>query len=315
VSLVSSAGPRAPQRFEHEVTFYAGPNDHARAVLPFVQEGIAAEEPVLVALLPEQIDGLQRALGADCTRVEFVDMAELGANPARIIPEWRRFVDENIDRGPVRGVGEPAWPGRRDIELAEAALHESLLNLAFDSGPGWRLLCPYDMTALPPQLLDEARRCHPVVREDSAAVDHYAGHDHARQAFGAALPQPPEVAQQIVFGKNDLALVRGIVSRAAETSRLAQDAREDLALAVHELATNSVLHGGGEGSLVLWNDPDALVVEVRDSGHIVDPLVGRKLPDTLQENGRGVWMANQLCDFVQVRSGETGTQIRLRSWL
>lgn len=309
------AEPRAPRRFVHEVTFYAGPEDHTRAVLPFVQEGLARQEPVMVALLPDRLETLRRALGPDCARVEFVDMAELGANPARIIPAWRRFLDEHSEGGPVRGVGEPAWPGRRAVELAEAALHESLLNLAFDPGPGWSLLCPYDLTALPQHVIEEAGRNHPVLRGDDAGTGRYAGHAHAHQSFSSPLPSPPSGSQRIDFQGSDLALIRDIVARAAQASRLTGDVADDLALAVHELATNSVIHGGGHGSLVVWDEHDALVVEVLDRGRIHDPLVGRHLPDPLGESGRGVWMANQLCDFVQVRSGEWGTQVRLLSWL
>ena len=309
------ADPRASRRFVHEVTFYAGPEDHTRAVLPFVEEGLARQEPVMVALLPDRLERLRRALGPDSARVQFVDMAELGANPARIIPAWRRFLIEHGDDGPVRGVGEPAWPGRRAVELAEAALHESLLNLAFDPGPGWSLLCPYDLTALPRHVLEEAGRNHPVVRGDNAGTSRYAGHAHAEELFSSALPPPPLSAQHIDFAGGDLALIRDIVARAAQASRLTGDAADDLALAVHELATNSVIHGGGQGSIVMWDEHDALVVEVLDRGRIDDPLVGRNPPHPLGESGRGIWMANQLCDFVQVRSGEWGTQVRLRSWL
>ena len=86
-------------------------------------------------------------------------------------------------------------------------------------------------------------------------------------------------------------------------------------LAAHELATNSVVHGGGRGELAIWREPGALVVEVSDSGMIDDPLVGRGLLDLESENGRGIWMANQLCELVQVRSGLQGTQVRLWAWL
>jgi anti-sigma regulatory factor (Ser/Thr protein kinase) len=315
VTVLSASGPRVPERFEHEVTFYAGTSDHARAVVPFIREGLVRDEPVLVALVPERIEAVQEVLGSDADRVDFVDMTELGANPARIIPRWRSFLADHGDGAPVRGVGEPAWPGRRDSELIEATLHESLLNLAFDSGPGWRLLCPYDVTALPAHVLDEALRTHPAVRDAASETVRYGGHALAASTFAAPLPPPPDVAERIGFGGGDLALLRSIVMRAAESSRLPRDGAEDLALAVHELATNSVLHGGGQGSLVVWDEPDALVVEVRDSGWITDPLVGRALPNLLQENGRGIWMANQLCDLVQVRSRDGGTQVRLRSWL
>ena len=51
---------------------------------------------------------------------------------------------------------------------------------------------------------------------------------------------------------------------------------------------------------------------MRDDGRIEDPLVGRERPRPDQANGRGLWIANQLCDLVQVRSGHDGTEVRLR---
>ena len=94
-----------------------------------------------------------------------------------------------------------------------------------------------------------------------------------------------------------------------------RSALDDLVLAAHELATNSVLHGGGAGLLRSWSQPGAFVVEIADAGLIKDPLVGRDLLHDLAETGRGVWMANQLCDLVQVRSGSAGTVVRLFAWL
>ena len=49
-----------------------------------------------------------------------------------------------------------------------------------------------------------------------------------------------------------------------------------------------------------------------DSGRIEDPLVGRERPPHEQGRGRGLWIVNQLCDLVQIRSGEGGTHVRLR---
>ena len=59
-------------------------------------------------------------------------MAEIGANPACIIPAWRDFVDECAEAGrAIRGIGEPIWADRSPAELVECQRHESLLNLAF----------------------------------------------------------------------------------------------------------------------------------------------------------------------------------------
>ena len=78
----------------------------------------------------------------------YADMSELGQNPARIIPAWRDFVDAGDGQAsPRRGIGEPIWVGRSDVELIECQRHESLLNVAFDEAPTWWLLCPYDTSA------------------------------------------------------------------------------------------------------------------------------------------------------------------------
>jgi len=64
-----------------------------------------------------------------------------------------------------------------------------------------------------------------------------------------------------------------------------------------------------------WQDSRAVVLEVSDAGVIEDPLVGRVRADAWSESGRGLWMANRLCDLVQVRSSDNGTRVRLHSWL
>jgi anti-sigma regulatory factor (Ser/Thr protein kinase) len=311
----SGSETSAPLRFEHSATFYAGAEAGVAACLGFVREGVQQREPVLVALAPERNEALSSALGDESDLVEFVDMSDLGQNPARIIPRWQGFLADAGGSGPVRGIGEPAWPGRHNDAYAEAALHESLLNLAFDDGRAWRLMCPYDLTGLPSAVLREARRTHPVVHGGGPDASHYGGYDHAQRAFAAPLRPAPEDSDGVEFTGAELALIRALVVRLAEAARLPLAAIESLALAVHELATNSVRHGGGRGSLGFWSEPDSVVVEVRDSGHIGDPLVGRHRPEPMQEGGRGVWLANQLCDLVQTRSSEEGTQVRVRMWL
>ncbi|MGA9749341.1 MAG: sensor histidine kinase [Nocardioides sp.] len=300
--------------FSHEVAFYEGASGLVPALVPFLREGIDRDEPVLVVMLPDRIRLLRAALGDAAEQVAWGDMGSVGGNPACIIPAWRDFLDAHRGQGPVRGIGEPVWAGRRDAEIAEAQLHESLLNLAFDSGPDWRLLCPYDVDSLPAAVVEEAFRNHPVrhVQRDSVP---YAGHEHAWQGFSHRLPEPPVDASTLAFEGTDLGTVRAVVRRACEAARLHPSVTDDLVLAAHEVAANSVLHAQGGGVLRIWDEAGALAVEVWDDGRIHDPLVGRTPLDLTSEHGRGIWMANQLCDLVQVRSGDHGTQVRLYSWL
>jgi anti-sigma regulatory factor (Ser/Thr protein kinase) len=307
------------QAFEHRALFYRGEADFVRGVVGFVREGRERDDAaVLLALTGRRLALCADALGDDARGVELLDMEQLGGNPARIIPEWRRFLHEHAGGRPVRGVGEPAWAGRRAVEYAETALHESLINVAFDGGPGWRLLCPYDLDALPASVTEEARRTHPAAEEGevaAAGAPEYAGHPHARETFSAPLSPAPAVCDSVAFRGDDLAGLRSTVALLAQRAGLGRDAADEVVLAVHELAANSVEHAGGTGRLTTWVEPGAFVVQVEDPGWITDPLVGRDLMRDLEVHGRGVWMAHQLCDLVQVRSGEQGTTARIYSWL
>jgi anti-sigma regulatory factor (Ser/Thr protein kinase) len=299
--------------FSHEAFLYRDLAEFLDETCGFVREGLERDEAVLVATGGDRLAGLRTFFGTE-PDVQLVEMAGVGANPARIIPVWRQFLDEHVAAGrSVRGIGEPIWAGRTDAELAECHQHESLLNLAFGAGPGWRLLCPYDVTALPEDVIEEARENHPLVLAGGrwSASDVYHPERARRALRHRPLPPAPSGALELAFTAGDLAAVRRVVERFGLTEGLAETATDDLVLCVDEVASNSLLHGGGDGVLRMWRDPSELVCEISDAGSIADPLVGRESPAPDRLGGRGLWLANQLCDLVQVRSGAAGTVVRL----
>jgi anti-sigma regulatory factor (Ser/Thr protein kinase) len=87
-----------------------------------------------------------------------------------------------------------------------------------------------------------------------------------------------------------------------------------LELAASELATNTIRHGGGAGTVAMWLDGSAAVVEFSDAGVLTDPMSGRRTPTLEQEGGRGLYLVNQLCDLVQLRSSDRGTTVRITTW-
>jgi anti-sigma regulatory factor (Ser/Thr protein kinase) len=300
--------------FVHDALFYAGEDDFVERCAPFVREGVEGGEPVLVVVGARKLERLREALNGHGDAVLFADMAEVGANPARIIPAWQDFVDSRGAEGRrVRGIGEPVWAGRGAAALAECQRHESLLNLAFAGSGPWRLLCPYDAGSLGDEVLEEARRSHPAVLEGGRRHDSpsYRGLDAIAAPFDDPLPPAPADAEELPFELASVGGVRTLVRQRAAAAGLDPPRRENAALAAHEMATNSIRHGGGSGVLRVWTDGGMLVCELRDGGRIVDPLVGRRRPSSLSEGGRGHWMANQLCDLVQVRTFASGTVVRL----
>jgi anti-sigma regulatory factor (Ser/Thr protein kinase) len=301
--------------FRHEALLYAGQSGFVSGTLPFIRDGLAAGEPTLVVVNQEKIDLLRQGLGSEADAVHFADMAEVGMNPARIIPAWYDFVNEYRGRR-LRGIGEPIWASRSSAELIECQRHESLLNVAFAEAPAWWLLCPYDTESLDPGVIAEARRSHPFVAHDCAhseSVD-YRGLDRSGEPFDAPLPDPPADCPEIEFGAGPLHIVRAFVAQHAGTE-LGPDRTADLILAVTEVATNSVRYGGGHGALRIWRDDNSVICEVRDQGHLEYPLVGRQRPAVDTVEGRGMWLVHQLCDLVQIRSFSLGTVVRMHTWI
>ena len=300
--------------FRHEALLYSGPVDFVEQITPFVLDGLALGQPVLVAAQEVKLDLLRRALATDARRVTFLDMGGIGRNPARVIPAWRDFVAEHLPSGqPLRGVGEPIWPGRSDAELIECERHESLLNLAFpDDVPLW-LVCPYDIAALAPAVIDEARANHPFVGQAgrSGGNDRYRSPDPS-VPFDDPLPAPPPDVEPLAFEATSLSAMRRFVAARGRALGVGAPRLDDLVLSADELATNSVRYGGGRGVVGLWRDGPDVVCEVRDHGRIDDPLVGRERPPADRVGGRGVWLVNQLCDLVQVRTFPSGNVVRVR---
>jgi anti-sigma regulatory factor (Ser/Thr protein kinase) len=244
-------------------------------------------------------------------------MEVVGRNPARIIPAWARFVAESTpDAGApraMRGIGEPIWAGRGTEELVECQLHESLINLAFAAADSFRLICPYDTAALPDEVIAEARRSHPIVsrRGEPEPCGDYCGVEKVATRFSEELPEPPRDAELVSVTLPGLRDARALVRRHAHEAGLAARS-DDFVLAVNEILSNSLRHARQDGVLRVWRELDGLVCEVRDGGHIQQPLIGREQPELGQVGGHGIWLVNLVCDLVQVRSSADGSTVRMK---
>ena len=301
------------QAFRHEALLYSGEAEFLLGTLPFIRQGLERREPVLVVEPAEKIAMLRHELGEDASLVMFADMSEVGQNPARIIPAWRDFVDGHADPATaLRGIGEPISATRSADELVECQRHESLLNTAFAGGRAWRLLCPYDTGALSDEVIDEARRSHEYVVERHVALPspHFRGAAAERSTLAAPLEPAPHDATSLSFGREDLRDVRWLIARLAARAGLDEERSAGFVAAANEVATNSIVHGGGAGMLLAWGDAHSVVCEVRDRGHMTDALADRRRPSGTH-SACGLWLANQMCDLVQIRSYPTGTLVRL----
>lgn len=313
----SSGVVRAHDGYLHDVMLWSGSRSFVAATAEFVRQGVRVGEPALVALPAGRLRAVRNALGADADGVRFAEMETLGANPARILQAWVDFVAEVGDQ-PSRGVGEPLWAGRTGVEVSECQLHEALLNDAIPATAALWLRCPYEVGALHDDIIEDALQAHPWVADSDGTArpnDSYAGKDLGATAFAAPLPESPDATIVRTITADTLRSVRDLALHVARVCGIADERAADLGLALHELGVNSVVHGRGRGTLRLWRTREALVCEVTDDGVVDDPLAGRLAPGTDEPDGRGLWMVNQLCDLVQLRSSAGGTAVRVHTWL
>jgi anti-sigma regulatory factor (Ser/Thr protein kinase) len=295
---------------EHAAMLYRGTGDYLSQVLGFVTAGLDRDDPVLAAVPGPKIALLRAALDGQAGRVGFADMTSMGANPAWIIPRVRAFVDSYPGR-PVRYVGEPIWEPRSVAELTEATRHEALINLAF-AGTDASILCPYDSARLAPGVIADAERTHPVVVRDGRARPSGAYPPAGLFPPGCDQPLPPPPPDAAVLSyRDDLAAVRAFVARHARVAGLPPGRTRDLVIAASELAANTLRHTSADGTLQVWSAGRELQCQVCDTGHIADPLVGRRVLPPEAASGHGTWVVHQICDLVELRTGPGGTTIRL----
>jgi anti-sigma regulatory factor (Ser/Thr protein kinase) len=278
-----------------------------------VREGLKREEAVLVAVPEPRLSTLRHEFRGE--PVEFVDMGVAGRNPNRILP-WvlKAFVRRHAPT-PVRIIGEPIFVGRRPEEIDVAVQHEALINVAFPS-VACTILCPYDVRNLPD--LGDAERTHPIVVDahERRPSTEYTSPYKIYAERNRPLPDRMVVDEAIVFDAPMLSHVRSVAVQHAVDSGLNKARRNDVGLAVSEICSNAITHGGpGVATIRMWSDDDRVVYEIRGAGHIRDVMAGRTVPPKSAARGRGLLIANQLCDLVQTHTVPTGTVTRLHMLL
>jgi anti-sigma regulatory factor (Ser/Thr protein kinase) len=295
----------------HIACFYHKDDEYESAVQDFLQAALERAEPAFVAL-PEDRLRVHRQLPRNAL-VRFADMGRLGRNPARIIPALQAFADQHPGQR-VRYVGESLWTGRSVAEQLAAARFEALVNLAFAEAE-ISMLCLYNAADLPTQVIARACRTHPTLLGDGGERQstRYRGPDRYPDGIDGPLPAPPADASSLSY-ERDLRPLRALVGGASLQAGLNPSRCTDLVIAASEVAANTLRHTGAGGVLRLWQTDAEVLCQIEDGGHIRDPLAGYRRPADAMTGGQGLWLVNQVCDLVEIRTGTRGTTIRLHMY-
>ncbi|MFF0151434.1 ATP-binding protein [Micromonospora sp. NPDC005203] len=131
------------------------------------------------------------------------------------------------------------------------------------------------------------------------------------------VPIEPALLIADAFDQAQVTEIRHSATSCAHASGLTGQRLDDFVLAINELITNAVRHGGGRGWLRLWHESELLVCEVSDHGHGISQqrLGDRSRPATDTAGGWGLWLARELTDAMEVVTSTAGTTVRVTTSL
>jgi anti-sigma regulatory factor (Ser/Thr protein kinase) len=297
----------APQKaFIHTALVYGSDDAFMDVGLRFVEDGLEAGEPVLIAVQSRNVQNLRAALGGEPEGVTLLSVEEWYETSARSRDKFARWANERVDSGRVRLIGEPPWAIGDEAQIRDWARYESVINVAF-AGMPVNFMCSFDTRALPPEIVEHAQRTHPEIAgvEGRSPSDSYEDPRHFCRRLDGDVERPDaDPSSTLDFNLADLRKVRRLVTSTAVASGLPGSRADEVALAVNEIASNAVVHGRLPATLRIWQEDDGLICEVSDTGDgIADVLAGQLTPAPNRIGGRGIWLARMLCDAVEIRNG------------
>lgn len=321
---MSPAGALPPQHtLRHHACFYESEEDFLATAVPFLRDGIAGGERVLVSTGHHPVTPLLRAMFADEDAAQFVPTAPV-PRPVSVIDEYKRL----IDRGLADGATGYRVIGHVDLQRGprpwqEWLHYEAAVNTVFAHYP-LRTLCPYNTDQLAQPVYAALRQAHPwlATRERSVRNPEYVDPaDLVTRPEHAMRPDALEVGPPLLDldAGNDPRHLPLDLYPVLLATELARETVDDLAQACGEVVANAHRHGAAPVRLRLWAAPGKVVCTITDQGPgIADPLRGyaRAIGDGAARSrstrdGLGLWAARQLCDRLDYGRTEEGFTVRL----
>jgi MEDS: MEthanogen/methylotroph, DcmR Sensory domain len=309
------------ETFRHWACVYDDDQQFLQTTVPFLAEGLAAGEAVLAVTTPANLELISAALGAPGGDVDYAESAFFGRRPPQRVAAFYRYwtthvaVREGTGAGSrVRILAEPVWAGRSSREIAAWTRMESALNVVL-APTSISMICPYDVRTLGPDIVSDALRTHPAQIAGSRlspSADFTDPAEFARSCDTGPLPDPPTDATTLPFD-GDLRGLRQFIADRAAAYGVVGDRADILVLAASEVGAYLKSRGPDTAVVRTWEQPGAVVCDFRQPGaSIGDPFLGLRPARLEPGDGDGLWLANQVCDWMEIRSGADGCRIQLQ---
>jgi anti-sigma regulatory factor (Ser/Thr protein kinase) len=309
----------------HDLVVFGSDDELIDTVAPFVTDGVAAGDRVLVVGDPDEFAALHAALAGPGVEFGGPDYG----SPMATLASYQQMCDiETIGGRRVRAIA-PIPIGGDVAVRAQWLRYEALVARAL--GP-YRFagLCLYDTRTAATDLIEGARAVHRQVRGPTGLRPNPGARSDrdVLRDIDTAHPWPEPAANARIVLTVDLPVdvqitallpARRAVRAALRDTALPDGRAEAFLVAVGEVLTNAVQHGQGPVQIRLLADDDGgCWCTVTDHGcGIGDPYAGIDcpLPGNPDARGAGLWVARQLCDQLTIgdRAGEVHVTLHRRS--
>ncbi len=248
----------------HSTLLYDGPRQYADEVGGVLRDALLRGHRGLVIAPARRLDALRSALGRDADEVTFVE------DTVAYAPQWnvyRVLLDFAAQAPGVRtcAVAEQTLSARTPAEVVDYRRLEAAINVVF-ADANVDLLCPYDAGTLPAHLLDIGLHTHDAMRADGL-VSPNASYDEPLAmlaGLSAVVAAPRDAITVDCASPADVAGARRLVRSLGADLRLDPEVVADVALAVTEVLTNALLHGGPPAMLHVYESGPTWVCHVQD---------------------------------------------------
>lgn len=114
------------------------------------------------------------------------------------------------------------------------------------------------------------------------------------------------------FTEGELPRLRVLAEEFAMWAGLPAARRGEFVLAVNEVASNAITHGGGCGRLMLRRTDGEVQCRITDAGPgFSAAVIPELLPGLDSRCGRGLWLARLVTDHLTIATGPVGAVVTL----
>ncbi|GGQ71638.1 ATP-binding protein [Couchioplanes azureus] len=323
-SMIMQASEEHPHRLLHSALIIGSQEELLAALPAEIHRSAGSYDEVLMVVGEQTRAVLAPCLGTLNGVLSWADTTAFYQRLGLAYERFRRYLAEQRDAGRrVHLIAEPDIAGGMDAALhadraAAYLAYEAMCNDTYAPYHS-AVTCLWSEHRHSAAVLDGVRATHSHLLTPAGLAPSPCYRTPERylteQPQAPLLPAPAHTDHDIeLTDVTQLRRLRSVMNAWAAAHRFAEEPADDLVVAVVEVAANGLRHGTAPVRVRAWHHHDTLVVQCDDpGGHPVPATAGYRRPGSADATpgGRGLWLARQLADMVQIDSTSGHTRVRL----